>query len=149
MFSISRSVSASPSSSAWARALTMSLSGSARRAWMMGVKYSSSASPASIAAARSSGLIVGSRRRARRFDQDRNRSRSLAGTPSISAITMTGSGYATASMRSKPAGSTSSRRVFMRPRMWGSRALTARRVNALLTRARNRVWSGGSRNSMV
>ena len=34
-------------------------------------------------------------------------------------------------------------------RICGSRALTARGVNAWLTSARRRVCSGGSRNSMV
>ena len=55
--------------------------------------------------------------------------------PSISAMTITGRGMATVSMRSKPSGSSmSSSKVPMRTRIRGSRALMAGRVKALLTR---------------
>ena len=99
---------------------------------------------ADSAASRSSALRVGSRMRARWSDHTANCARSSGGMPSISAMTITGSGLATASMRSKPDGSsTASSSVVMSSRMWGSRAATARGVKALLTRARSRVWSGG------
>jgi hypothetical protein len=70
--------------------------------------------------------------------------------PSISAMTITGSGPANASIRSKPSalvsGSSSSPMI---RRMRGARRSTARGVNALLTSARSRVWSGGSLKSML
>ena len=128
----------------------MSSRGSALRSLMMGTRYSSRAAIADSAVSRSAGVRVGSRMRARWFDQMPNCSRSAGGMPSISAMTMTGSGLATARMRSKPDGSsTASSSALISSRMWGSRAATARGVNALLTRARSRVWSGGSRNSML
>ena len=128
----------------------MSSLGSAFRSLMIGTRYSSSDRIAASAVSRSSGLSVGSRMRARWSDHTANCARSSGGMPSISAMTITGNGLATASMRSKAAGSsTASRSVVMSSRMWGSRAATARGVKALLTRARSRVWSGGSRNSML
>ena len=88
--------------------------------------------------------------RARSCDHSAKRARSSGGTPSISAITITGRGPATARIRSKPAGSsTASRSSCITVRMCGSRASTTRGVNAWLTSDRSRVWSGGSRNSIV
>ena len=150
MLRVSRSVRRSPSSSACTSALRMSSRGSVRRCATIDRKYASNSRAACVATARSRGLTVGSSRRARWSDHSLNRSRSSAGTPSIPATTMTGRGWASAVMRSKPpASSTSSRSAAVVARMRASMASIAREVNALFTSALSRVWSGGSSDSMV
>ena len=126
----------------------MSSRGSVRRAAMILRKYASNPLEAICAISRSRGLTVGSSRRARCIDQALNWARSSSGTPSISATTITGRGWATACMRSKP-GVFDGVEQGRQDRMRVSRALTARDVNALFTSALSRVWSGGSRNSIV
>ena len=65
-------------------------------------------------------------------------------------MTITGRGWATACMRSNaPGSSMASSRSPKMLRIRDSRALTAFGVNALLTSARSRVWSGGSRSNIV
>ena len=83
-------------------------------------------------------------------DHTLNWPRSSAGMPMISAMTMTGSGYVSASTRStRPrasAASTSSSAIaFMR----GSSRRMMRGVNAWLTSPRSRVCAGGSVTSML
>ena len=127
----------------------MSSRGSARRASMIWRKYSSNDCAARAATSRSPAPSVGSSRRARCADHALNRARSSGGTPSISAMTITGSGVATASVRSNPARSPmASSSAVVCARICGSSPVTVRRVNALLTKFRSRVWSGESRNSM-
>jgi hypothetical protein len=68
-----------------------------------------------------------------------NRDHSSTGSPSISAITIIGSGTAkSAAMSIVPRASS---------RMRGSSAATERGVNALPMSARSLVWRGGSMNS--
>ena len=87
--------------------------------------------------------------RARSSDQPLNCSWSSTGTPSISQITLTGIGYANSSIRSMvPASRTPSRRPSTICWTRGRSPSTTRGVNALLTRLRRRVWSGGSRSSI-
>ena len=70
-------------------------------------------------------LSVGSRMRARWSDQTANCARSSGGMPSISAMTIIGSGLATVAIRSKDDGSsTASRSVAMISRIRGSSAAT-------------------------
>src|SRR5690606_2361534 len=86
---------------------------------------------------------------AKALDHARNLGRSAAGTPSISAMTITGSGKAYASMRSIPPSFSpgwSSSCAISTTR--GTRPSTVLGVNALLTSRRRRVWSGGSRSSI-
>ena len=86
-------------------------------------------------------------------DQTWNLSWSAAGTPSSSQITVIGSGNAKASMRStdssppakRPSIASSSDAVISSIR--GRSPAIRRAVNALTTRRRSRVWSGGSRLS--
>ena len=73
----------------------------------------------------------------------RNSSRSPVGRPSSSAMTITGSGNASASTRSNRS-PTASRSSPLTARMRGSRAATVRGVNAALTRWRRARCSGGS-----
>ncbi len=83
-------------------------------------------------------------------DQALNFARSVAGTPSVSAMTITGSGTEkslTTSMR-PGSGSASISSSAISP-MWGRMRSTTRGVNALLTRLRMRVCAGGSMLSMV
>ena len=77
------------------------------------------------------------------------RSWSFTGTPSISQMTRTGSGYANSSIRSIwPFPAASASRSSTICWMWGRRLSSAFGVKALLTSPRRRVWSGGSRSSM-
>ena len=94
--------------------------------------------------------MVGSINRARRADQTLNRAQSSGGTPSSSAMTMIGKGRATACMKSKPDGSSMpSNSPSMMHRILGSSAWTAPAAKALLTRLRNRVWSGRIQKQQV
>ncbi|CAM5243040.1 hypothetical protein SGLAM104S_05704 [Streptomyces glaucescens] len=82
-------------------------------------------------------------------DQGRNGARSVSGTPSISAITATGSGSATSASRSPPPRRTSpSTSSPASASTYGPSRSTVRGVNALDTRRRILVWSGGSRSSI-
>ncbi|MGC0384021.1 hypothetical protein RKD33_004238 [Streptomyces sp. SAI-129] len=82
-------------------------------------------------------------------DQGRSGARSDSGMPSISAITATGSGSATSVSRSPPPAATSrDTRSSASSCTYGFSRSTVRGVNALDTRRRIRVWSGGSRSSM-
>jgi hypothetical protein len=81
-------------------------------------------------------------------DQGRSRPRSASGTPSISAITATGSGSATAAIRSPPPSASSPPTSSSASRATVGRSdSTMRGVKALETSRRIRVWSGGSRSS--
>ena len=108
----------------------------------------SSSSAARIAAARS-GSATGSSERTTVPVSFRIRSWSAGGVPSISAITLNGSGNASASTRSTrrcsamPSSMPSTSSVIR-----GRSAWMARGVNALDTSLRSLVWSGGSRSSM-
>ena len=87
--------------------------------------------------------------RATSRDHSLTASLSSSGTPRSSEITATGNGYASSSItsiRGASAARSSSRSTmsWTRPRS----VSTTRGVKALLTSARSRVWSGGSRNSM-
>ena len=85
--------------------------------------------------------MVGSSSRARCADHSPNRARSPGGRPSISAMTMTGIGRATASMRSNADGSSmASSNAARTARIRGSSALTALRGERLVhERAQPRV----------
>jgi len=82
-------------------------------------------------------------------ESSRSRAWSAGRVPSISEITANGSGNASSSIRSTlpPSAMRSSERS-TRSVTIGSSAAIALGVNTLVTSARSRVWSGGSRSSM-
>ena len=84
------------------------------------------------------------------LDQRWNFRRSSGGTPSISAMTIVGSGRAKSPIRSirrRPRTSASSEPATASTR--GRSSSTSRGVKAFCTSARSRVWSGGSTSSML
>ena len=95
MASSSSSLSLSPASSAAIRAESMSSRGAARRSAISARKYSASARrplTLRLPTSESGGSMIASRPRAMSRPQCLKRSWSSTGTPSISQITMTGSG---------------------------------------------------------
>ncbi len=81
-----------------------------------------------------------------RADQERKRTWSSAGTPSISQMISTGNGRASSATTSMPPRSAARSRMSSTIRSIRGRSCSTRwGVNARLTRPRRRVWSGGSR----
>ncbi len=138
----SSSESVSRSSCAWVatRALIRSSPGSARRRRTRRARYSSYCPIAASDLSRSS-LI-----RPKRRNQVLTCGRSSGGMPKSSQTTDSGSGEATASIRSMagPAASASSTSRSTIRWMPSRRAATRRAVKARLASLRSRAWSGGS-----
>ena len=113
-------------------------------------KYSPSSKLASAASSAWAAVIVGSKVRATATDHALNKSRSECGTPTISAITINGRGFAYSSRKSNsvrspilPISSSATDSTLV------CHNETAFGVNACATRERSRVWSGGSDWSML
>ena len=147
---ISSSVSLSPPSSAAISDVIRSARGRPRRSSITRRRYASIASPASFASWRSSGVSIGLKFITPRSDQRLKSARSAGSTPSISAITIVGSGPANASIRStSPSALISSNSSSTISCILGRICSTALAVKALLTSPRSRVWYGGSAKSML
>ena len=87
---------------------------------------------------------AGSRPRAIACDHTANRSRSSNGTPSISPITSTGRGFASAAITSAvPSSSARVSKSAVICSIRGVSCSTIRGVKAFDTSRRSRVWSGG------
>ena len=141
----SSSLSASPASSAWRSALIRSAAGSVRRA----AKSSGGRRRSRASARRTARAPRRDRRPEIASDHSRKRSRSAAGMPRSSAITVIGSGNANSPTRSisravLTASSSSSAIAWIR----GRSCSTIRGVNAFVTRRRSRRWSSPSLFSM-
>lgn len=145
---ISCSVSRSPSSWAAMSAEIRSAPGFPRRCAISPRRYAEKSRDARTAARAVSSDGLSSNIPQIAADQGRSGARSDSGMPSISAITATGSGSATAVSRSPPPCATKSSTSPVASR-WtvGTSCSTVRGVNALETSRRIRVWSGGSRSS--